>query len=95
MRTLFSACSVPLFRVLDLVWNGKVYVCKINIILNGFNVFDHDGLAVNPIDTLKREFQLADLTPIRKKYLVLHIAVQRIVFDKDNLGQQTCFRVDG
>ena len=95
MRTLFSAGSIPLFRVLDIFWNTEVHGGKIDIGLNDFNMFHHDGLTVDPIDSFKREFQLPDLTPVGKKHFVLHVAVQGVVFDKDDLGQQSRFRVDG
>ena len=58
-------------------------------------MFNHDGLAVDPVGPFKRESELSNLTPIGKKHFVLNVPIQRIIFNKDDLGQQARFRVYG
>ena len=99
VRAVFAALAPPL-RVrlvgeVDVVGDREIDRRQVRVVLDLVHVFHHHGLPVHPIGQREREREFADLPPVVEEDLVLHVAVQRVVLDEADLGQQPRLRVDG
>ena len=99
MRAVFAVLALPLRARLvgegDVVGDREIDRRQVRVVLDLVHVFHHHGLPVHPIRQREREREFADLPPVVEEDLVLHVAVQRIVFDEADFGQQPRLRVNG